>query len=389
MGSASIILRPRTQHPILSIANGVVVDLPTPSNISYYWNFGSLLGFCLVVQLITGIFLAMHYCPDVTLAFDSISHLLRDVNSGFILKYIHANGASLFFLCVYIHMARGLYYGSYMKVEVWSIGVIIYLVMMLTAFLGYVLPWGQMSFWGATVITNFCSAIPYVGTDIVQWIWGGFSVSNATLARFFSLHYLFPFLIVGLSLLHIIALHAAGSNNPVGVDSDMDKVPFHVYFTYKDLLGIVVLSTLLVILCYFMPNLLGDPENFIQANPLVTPVHIQPEWYFLFAYAILRSIPNKLGGVLAMVFSILVLLLLPLIHTSRLRALTFRPLGKMAFWFLVADFVILTWLGANPVEEPYIMVGQYASFLYFIYFLIVVPLLGNLENYLLWPGCRI
>nr|YP_010323252.1 cytochrome b [Tenerodus fallax]UKP88387.1 apocytochrome b [Tenerodus fallax] len=377
------ILRPRTQHPILSIANGVVVDLPTPSNINYYWNFGSLLGFCLVVQLITGIFLAMHYCPDVSLAFDSISHILRDVNYGFMLKYIHANGASLFFLCVYIHMARGLYYGSYMKVEVWSIGVVIYLVMMLTAFLGYVLPWGQMSFWGATVITNFCSAIPYVGIDIVQWIWGGFSVSNATLARFFSLHYLFPFLIVGLSLLHIIALHAAGSNNPVGVDSDMDKVTFHVYYTYKDLLGIVVLSAFLVILSYFAPNLLGDPENFIQANPLVTPVHIQPEWYFLFAYAILRSIPNKLGGVLAMVFSILVLLLLPFIHTSRLRALTFRPLGKIAFWFLVADFMLLTWLGANPVEEPYIVVGQYASLLYFSYFLVVVPLLGNLEHYLL------
>nr|YP_010323008.1 cytochrome b [Malacacanthus capensis]UKP87822.1 apocytochrome b [Malacacanthus capensis] len=373
-------LRIRTQHPILSIVNGIVIDLPSPSNISYHWNFGSLLGLCLAIQLITGIFLAMHYCPDVSLAFDSISHILRDVNYGFMLKYFHANGASLFFLCVYMHMGRGLYYGSYMKMDVWNIGVIIYLVMMLTAFLGYVLPWGQMSFWGATVITNFCSAIPYVGTDVVQWIWGGFSVSNATLNRFFSLHYLFPFLIVGLGLLHVISLHTAGSNNPLGIDSNIDKVPFHVYYTYKDLFGMMVLSTILVIICYFMPNVLGDPENFIQANPLVTPVHIQPEWYFLFAYAILRAIPNKLGGVLALVFSILVLFLLPFIHSSKLRALTFRPLGKLAFWFLVADFILLTWLGANPVEEPYVMVGQFASVFYFLYFLVLNPLFGWVES---------
>nr|QDP70725.1 cytochrome b [Ptilella cf. inflata RH-2019] len=381
MESPSKMLRIRTQHPLISIVNGIVVDLPTPSNISYLWNFGSLLGACLVIQLMTGIFLAMHYCPD--LAFDSVSHILRDVNYGFMLKYIHANGASLFFLCVYIHIGRGLYYGSYMKVDVWNIGVIIYLIMMLTAFLGYVLPWGQMSFWGATVITNFCSAIPYVGTDIVQWIWGGFSISNATLNRFYSLHYLFPFLIVGLAVLHIISLHTDGSNNPLGISSNIDKVTFHVYYIYKDLFGILVLGVILVIISYFMPNVLGDPENFIQANPLVTPVHIQPEWYFLFAYAILRAVPNKLGGVLALVASILVLFLLPFIHTSKLRALTFRPLGKLAFWFLVADFILLTWLGANPVEEPYVIVGQLASLSYFGYFALV-PILGWGENLLMY-----
>nr|YP_010322854.1 cytochrome b [Cornularia pabloi]UKP87542.1 apocytochrome b [Cornularia pabloi] len=376
-------LRIRTQHPLLSIVNAIVVDLPAPSNISYLWNFGSLLGVCLVTQLITGIFLAMHYCPDVNLAFDSVSHILRDVNYGCMLKYIHANGASLFFLSVYMHIGRGLYYGSYMKVEVWNLGVIIFLVMMLTAFLGYVLPWGQMSFWGATVITNFFSAIPYMGSEIVQWIWGGFSISNATLNRFFSLHYLFPFLIIGLVLLHVISLHTGGSNNPLGISSNIDKITFHVYYTYKDLFGILILGVLFVLISYFMPNVLGDPENFTQANPLLTPVHIQPEWYFLFVYAILRSIPNKLGGVLAMASSLLVPLLLPYVHTSKLRALTFRPLGKIAFWFLVADFLLLTWLGANPVEEPYVMVGQFASLFYLCYFLLLVPLLGWIENYLL------
>ena len=363
--------------------NGILVDLPAPSNISYLWNFGSLLGACLVIQLMTGIFLAMHYCSDVNLAFDSVSHILRDVNYGFMLKYIHANGASLFFLCVYIHIGRGLYYGSYMKMDVWNIGVIIYLIMMLTAFLGYVLPWGQMSFWGATVITNFCSAIPYVGTEVVQWIWGGFSISNATLNRFYSLHYLFPFLIVGLAVLHILSLHTDGSNNPLGISSNIDKVTFHVYYIYKDLFGILALGFILVIISYFMPNVLGDPENFIQANPLVTPVHIQPEWYFLFAYAILRAVPDKLGGVLALVASILVLLVLPFIHTSKLRALTFRPLGKIAFWFLVADFILLTWIGANPVEDPYVMIGQFASVFYFCYFLLLIPLLGWVETKLL------
>nr|YP_654374.2 cytochrome b [Nematostella sp. JVK-2006] len=376
----------RKQNPVLSIGNGLIIDLPAPANLSYMWNFGSLLGLCLVIQIATGIFLAMHYCADVSLAFASVDHIMRDVNYGFLLRYAHANGASMFFICLYAHIGRGLYYGSYSKVEVWNVGVILFILTMATAFIGYVLPWGQMSFWGATVITNLLSAIPYVGTDIVQWVWGGFSVSNATLNRFFSLHYLFPFILAALSAIHLICLHVDGSNNPIGVKSDLDKVAFHVYYTSKDWYGIVAFSVFFCALVYLAPNLLGDPENFIQANPLVTPVHIQPEWYFLFAYAILRSIPNKLGGVIAMFASLLVLFLLPLLHTSRLRGLTFRPLGRMAFWFFVANFLLLTWIGSQPVEEPFILIGQIASMFYFAYFLVIAPLLGYLENRLLFPG---
>nr|YP_008593267.1 cytochrome b [Bolocera tuediae]CDG50881.1 cytochrome b [Bolocera tuediae] len=375
----------RKQNPILSIVNGLIIDLPAPANLSYMWNFGSLLGVCLVIQIATGIFLAMHYCADVSLAFASVDHIMRDVNYGFLLRYFHANGASMFFLCLYIHIGRGLYYGSYSKVEVWNVGVVLLILTMATAFIGYVLPWGQMSFWGATVITNLLSAIPYVGTDIVQWVWGGFSVSNATLNRFFSLHYLFPFLLAALAVVHLICLHVDGSNNPIGVRSDLDKVSFHVYYTSKDWYGIVAYAVFFCSLVYLAPNLLGDPENFIQANPLVTPVHIQPEWYFLFAYAILRSIPNKLGGVVAMFASLLVLFLLPWLHSSRFRGLTFRPLGRMAFWFLIADFLLLTWIGSQPVEEPFILVGQLASVFYFSYFLILAPLLGYIENRLLFP----
>nr|YP_010701981.1 cytochrome b [Paracondylactis sinensis]WCL18743.1 cytochrome b [Paracondylactis sinensis] len=375
----------RKHNPILSIVNGLIIDLPAPANLSYMWNFGSLLGVCLVIQIATGIFLAMHYCADVSLAFASVDHIMRDVNYGFLLRYFHANGASMFFLFLYMHIGRGLYYGSYTKMELWNVGVVILILTMATAFIGYVLPWGQMSFWGATVITNLLSAIPYVGTDIVQWVWGGFSVSNATLNRFFSLHYLFPFLLVALAFVHLIFLHVDGSNNPVGVRSDLDKVPFHVYYTSKDWYGIVAFAVFFCALVYLAPNLLGDPENFIQANPLVTPVHIQPEWYFLFAYAILRSIPNKLGGVVAMFASLLILFLLPWLHSSRFRGLTFRPLGRIAFWFLVADFLLLTWIGSQPVEDPFILVGQLASVFYFSYFLILTPLLGYIENRLLFP----
>nr|YP_009159703.1 cytochrome b [Phymanthus crucifer]AKQ50996.1 cytochrome b [Phymanthus crucifer] len=375
----------RKHNPILSIVNGLIIDLPAPANLSYMWNFGSLLGVCLIIQIATGIFLAMHYCADVSLAFASVDHIMRDVNYGFLLRYFHANGASMFFLFLYIHIGRGLYYGSYTKMELWNVGVVILILTMATAFIGYVLPWGQMSFWGATVITNLLSAIPYVGTDIVQWVWGGFSVSNATLNRFFSLHYLFPFLLVALVFVHLIYLHVDGSNNPVGVRSDLDKVPFHVYYTSKDWYGIVAFAVFFCSLVYLAPNLLGDPENFIQANPLVTPVHIQPEWYFLFAYAILRSIPNKLGGVVAMFASLLILFLLPWLHSSRFRGLTFRPLGRIAFWFLIADFLLLTWIGSQPVEDPFILVGQLASVFYFSYFLILTPLLGYIENRLLFP----
>nr|AND97071.1 cytochrome b [Tethya sp. XMU02001079] len=373
----------RKENPIIVLVNSMFVDLPSPSNISYFWNFGSLLGACLIIQILTGIFLAMHYCSDVDLAFISVAHITRDVNYGFILRYIHANGASLFFLCVYFHIGRGLYYGSYTKHIVWNVGVVLFFLMIITSFIGYVLPWGQMSFWAATVITNLLSAIPYVGDDIVRWVWGGFSVSNATLNRFFSLHYLLPFVLAGLSLVHLIALHEDGSNNPIGIRSDIDKVAFHYYYALKDFYGVVVLIMLLSIIAFLFPYSLGDAENFKPANPLVTPVHIKPEWYFLFAYAILRSIPNKLGGVVALVLSIFVLLVLPLIDQSKFKGLRFRPLSKICFWFLVGDFLLLTWIGGQPVEEPYILIGQMASVFYFIYFLILVPLVGYVENRLL------
>jgi ubiquinol-cytochrome c reductase cytochrome b subunit len=377
-------MRLRKENSILSIVNSVVVDLPSPSNISYLWNFGSLLGLCLIIQLATGIFLAMHYCADVNVAFSSVVHIMRDVNYGYLLKYLHANGASAFFLCVYIHIARGLYYGSYLRVPLWFSGVVIFLIMMLTAFIGYVLPWGQMSFWGATVITNFFSAIPYIGNDIVQWIWGGFSVSGATLNRFFSLHYLFPFILAGLALVHIILLHDTGSNNPTGLTSEIDKVTFHVYFTAKDAYGFLLLGILISLFIFYSPNYLGDAENFIPANPLVTPVHIMPEWYFLFAYAILRAIPSKLGGVIAMAAAILVLLVIPFIHTSKLRGLIFRPLGKLFYWLFMANFLLLVWIGSKPVEEPFIFIGQLSSIFYFAYFLVIIPFIGELENKLIF-----
>nr|YP_010963407.1 cytochrome b [Acropora cervicornis]UGV20680.1 cytochrome b [Acropora cervicornis]UGV20745.1 cytochrome b [Acropora cervicornis]UGV21148.1 cytochrome b [Acropora prolifera]WNL53694.1 cytochrome b [Acropora cervicornis] len=374
----------RKENPLLSPVNGLLVDLPSPSNISYLWNFGSLLGLCLAMQIVTGCFLSMHYCAEVGLAFASVGHIMRDVNYGFLLRYFHANGASLFFLCLYFHIGRSLYYGGYLKGPVWRVGIVIFLLTMATAFLGYVLPWGQMSFWGATVITNLLSAIPYVGTDVVQWVWGGFSVSGATLTRFFSLHFLFPFILAILVVVHLIFLHIEGSNSPVGSKTPVDDVVFHVYYTSKDWYGIVVTLMLLSMVVYLMPNLLGDPENFIQANSLVTPVHIQPEWYFLFAYAILRSIPNKFGGVVSMFLSILILFFFPLLHRSWLRGLPFRPFGRMAFWSFVVNFVLLTWIGSLVVEEPFIIIGQLVALYYFFYFLILIPLLGEVENNLLF-----
>lgn len=377
-------MRIRKENPIFSTINSTLIDLPSPSNISYFWNFGSLLGLCLIIQILTGIFLAMHYCADVSLAFSSIAHITRDVNYGFLLKYLHANGASAFFLCVYIHIARGLYYGSYLRSHLWFSGISIFLIMMLTAFIGYVLPWGQMSFWGATVITNFLSAIPYIGIDIVQWVWGGFSVNNATLNRFFSLHYLFPFILVGLIIIHLVLLHSSGSNNPVGINSNSDKIPFHSYFTSKDVYGFLILIILISILIFYLPNVLGDPENFINANPLVTPIHIMPEWYFLFAYAILRAIPNKLGGVIALVLSIVILAILPFSHTSKIKSLSFRPIGRIFYWLFMANFILLTWIGSKPVEDPFIFIGQLSSVFYFLYFLIIIPLLGLVENKLIF-----
>nr|AEL97162.1 cytochrome b [Dasyatis brevis] len=373
----------RKTHPLLKIINSSLIDLPTPTNISIWWNFGSLLGLCLIIQILTGLFLAMHYTADISSAFSSIAHICRDVNYGWLIRNIHANGASMFFICVYLHIARGLYYGSYLNKETWNIGVVILLLLMATAFVGYVLPWGQMSFWGATVITNLLSALPYIGDMLVQWIWGGFSVDNATLTRFFTFHFLFPFVIAALTMIHLLFLHETGSNNPTGLTSNMDKIPFHPYFTYKDLLGFFILLFLLTLLALFMPNLLNDAENFIPANPLVTPPHIKPEWYFLFAYAILRSIPNKLGGVLALVFSILVLLLIPILHTSKQRSLTFRPITQILFWLLVANTIILTWIGGQPVEQPFIIIGQITSITYFSFFLILFPIAGWWENKML------
>nr|APX39860.1 cytochrome b [Longitarsus tabidus] len=360
----------RKTSPILKIINNSLIIFPSPSNISYMWNFGSLLGVCLMIQILTGLFLAMHYCPNIELAFNSVTHICRDVNYGWLLRTLHANGASFFFICLYIHIGRGMYYSSYNMKETWLIGVTIFFITMATAFLGYVLPWGQMSFWGATVITNLMSAIPYLGNMLVQWIWGGFAVDNATLTRFFTFHFICPFIIFALMIIHLLFLHQTGSSNPIGINSNIDKVPFHPYFTFKDILGMLILLSSLIFLTLSNPYLLGDPDNFIPANPLVTPIHIQPEWYFLFAYAILRSIPNKLGGVIALVMSIAILYFLPFYNQKKFLSSQFYPINKLMFWSLLTIVILLTWIGARPVEDPYILTGQILTILYFLYYLI-------------------
>jgi len=360
----------RKNHPLFKIINRALVDLPTPSNISAWWNFGSLLGICLGIQIVTGLFLAIHYTANVELAFSRVAHICRNVNYGWLLRTMHANGASFFFICLYLHTGRGIYYGSYLFLPTWSIGVIIIFLVIGTAFLGYVLPWGQISFWGATVITNLASAIPYIGIDLVQWLWGGFAVDNATLTRFFTFHFLFPFIVTASVIIHLLFLHQTGSNNPLGLINNIDKIPFHHYFTIKDIIGILIIITTLLIITLLDPYLLGDPDNFIPANPLVTPAHIQPEWYFLFAYAILRSIPNKLGGVISLVLSIAILLILPFTHKGKFRRLTFYPVNQIIFWTLVAIVILLTWIGARPVEDPYILTGQILTILYFRYYIL-------------------
>nr|QZR91993.1 cytochrome b [Filchnerella sunanensis] len=362
----------RLKHPLFKIINNSLVDLPAPTNISFWWNFGSLLGLCLMIQIITGLFLAMHYTSNIEMAFSSVVHICRDVNNGWIIRTLHANGASMFFICIYLHVGRGIYYGSYMYMHTWMIGVIILFLVMATAFMGYVLPWGQMSFWGATVITNLLSAIPYLGTDLVQWVWGGFAVDNATLNRFFTFHFVLPFMIAAMAAIHLFFLHQTGSNNPLGVNSDIEKIPFHPYFTFKDSITFVFMTSMLILLCLINPYLLGDPDNFIPANPLVTPVHIQPEWYFLFAYAILRSIPNKLGGVIALFLSISILMIMPFYNKTPFRGIQFYPINQIMFWIMVMVVILLTWIGKRPVEEPYIMTGQILTLMYFMYFLINV-----------------
>nr|QWM97283.1 cytochrome b [Monochamus alternatus] len=373
----------RKSSPVIKIINGSLIDLPSPSNISTLWNFGSLLGLCLGIQIITGLFLAMHYCPNIELAFSSVAHICRDVNYGWLIRTLHANGASFFFICLYIHIGRGIYYSSYNLKETWLIGVTIFFIVMATAFLGYVLPWGQMSFWGATVITNLLSAIPYLGTTIVQWIWGGFAVDNATLTRFFTFHFLCPFIVAALVMVHLLFLHQTGSNNPLGTNSNSDKIPFHPYFSYKDIVGALIMSMILMILTLSNPYLLGDPDNFIPANPLVTPVHIQPEWYFLFAYAILRSIPNKLGGVIALVLSIAILYILPFSNKKKMLSTQFYPINKLLFWSLFTIIILLTWIGARPVEDPYILIGQILTIIYFLYY-IINPIFANIQDKILF-----
>nr|WGO57806.1 cytochrome b [Sigmella schenklingi biguttata] len=359
----------RSTHPLLKIINNALIDLPSPANISAWWNFGSLLGLCLIIQIITGIFLAMHFCPNTELAFNSVNHICRDVNYGWLLRTLHANGASMFFICIYLHIGRGIYYNSYKLIYTWSIGTLILFLTMATAFMGYVLPWGQMSFWGATVITNLLSAIPYIGIDLVQWVWGGFAVDNATLNRFFTFHFLLPFIISAMVMIHLLFLHQTGSNNPLGLNSNIDKIPFHPYFSIKDTFGFILMMMCLGILTLKEPYILGDPDNFTPANPLVTPVHIQPEWYFLFAYAILRSIPNKLGGVIALAMSIAILFIMPM-YKSNFKGMQFYPINQILFWIMTSTVILLTWIGARPVEDPYIITGQILTVIYFSYYLL-------------------
>nr|AAL83595.1 cytochrome b [Duberria lutrix] len=362
------------QHPLL-MSN----LLPVGMNISTWWNFGSMLLTCLALQTATGFFLAIHYTANINMAFSSVVHISRDVPCGWIMQNLHALGASMFFICIYIHIARGLYYGSYLNKEVWLSGTALLVILMATAFFGYVLPWGQMSFWAATVITNLLTAVPYLGTTLTIWLWGGFSISDPTLTRFFALHFILPFVIISVSSIHIMLLHNEGSSNPLGTNSDTDKIPFHPYHSYKDALMLTLLITLLLITMSFTPDMFNDPENFSKANPLITPQHIKPEWYFLFAYGILRSIPNKLGGTLALLLSVMILISMPFTHTSFIRSMTFRPLAQLMFWTLVTTFIMITWAATKPVEPPFITIGQVTSLLYFLFF-IMTPALGWAEN---------
>ena len=375
--------------PIFSVLREALVDHPTPRNLNYWWNFGSLAGITLVIMIVSGLLLSMHYVAHVDLAFDSVEHIMRDVNYGWLLRYIHSVGASMFFLIVYIHISRGLYYGSYKSPRevLWWLGIIIFFLMIIAAFLGYTLPWGQMSFWGATVITNLFSAIPLIGDNIVTWLWGGFSIDNPTLNRFYSLHFLIPFIIVGVVFLHIVALHKFGSNNPTGIDLTLkqEKIPFHPYYTVKDFFGYGVFFIIFGIFVFFLPNLLGHPENYIPADPFVTPEHIIPEWYFLPFYAILRAIPFKLLGVLAMLGSILILFVLPWLDTCKVRSCRFRPIYKQFYWIFIFNFIVLGWVGSKVPEGHYLIISRICTAYYFTHFLIILPILGMFEKTLPVP----
>lgn len=353
---------------ILNLINESLIKLPTPSNISFWWNFGSLLGICLIIQILSGLFLSIHYCPNINLAFERIIHINRNVEYGWLFRLIHANGASIFFICLYLHIGRNIYFESYNFIHTWSIGIIILLMTIGAAFIGYVLPWGQISFWGATVITNLISAIPYIGLDLVQWIWGGFTINNVTLNRFFTIHFILPIIIAILVIIHIFYLHQTGSNNPLIINKNLDKIYFNPLFTFKDLLGIIVIIIILILFSLIYPFNLIDPDNFILANPLSTPPHIQPEWYFLFAYSILRSIPRKLGGVIALLISILILFIIPLLFNKTIQGNSFSYLNKILFWFFFIIFIILTWIGSKPIEYPYVNIGQIFTILYFFFF---------------------
>lgn len=367
---------------ILNIIFNSLVNLPTPLNISIWWNFGSILGICLLIQIISGFFLSIHYTPHIENAFSRVIHIIQDVNYGWLIRLIHINGASIFFICLFIHAGRGLYYNSFLLKKTWIIGVIILLITIGTAFIGYVLPWGQISFWGATVITNLVSAIPYIGDIIVKWLWGGFSVDNATLNRFYSIHFILPFIILIIVIIHLTFLHETGSRNPLGLNRNYFKIPFNPYYSIKDILGFIILILTLLLICLIDPYLLSDPENFNKANSIITPIHIQPEWYFLFAYAILRSIPNKLGGVIALILSILILIILSFNRNYKIKRFKFYFINQNLFWLFIFLFIILTWIGAKPVEDPFVLIGQISSILYFLYFF-VSPLIANFNDKIL------
>lgn len=368
-------------NKIINITKQNLLKLPSPLNISYWWNYGSLLGLFLFIQILRGFILSFHYCPNTLIAFNRIIHIIQNITNGWLIHNIHINGASFFFIYIYIHISRGIYYSSYTLIYTWRIGTRIYLISIITAFLGYVLPWGQISYWGATVITNLISSIPYIGNNIVLWIWGGFSINNATLNRFFSFHFILPFIIIIIVILHLYFLHISGSNNPLGTNRNLRKIPFHLYFTLKDLLGFLTYLLIFSIIILQYPYSLRDPDNFTPANPLITPPHIQPEWYFLFAYAILRSIPNKLGGVLALLFSIIILYFLPLINLKIL-TITFNPISQILYWLFTNNFMLLTWTGAQLIEPPFILIRQYLSIIYFNFF-ILLPLSHKIWNFLL------